>query len=153
MDVSLKTVNVNDLLAITDKNVNEGNSVHICQGFINDVITAGEAAPPPDFRLVLQGDALQPPEEDEKAQDTGSVVNAEDGATSKIREDGFLLFKNLCKLSMKFSSQENTDDQILVRGKTLSLELLKVIIDNGGPIWRSDERQVLSLISQVTFPI
>ncbi|VVB10213.1 unnamed protein product [Arabis nemorensis] len=126
MDVSLKTVNVNDLLAITDKNVNEGNSVHICQGFINDVITAGEAAPPPDFSLVLQGE-----------EDTGSVVNPEDG---KIREDGFLLFKNLCKLSMKFSSQENTDDQILVRGKTLSLELLKVIIDNGGPIWRSDDR-------------
>uniref|UniRef100_A0A1J3DBS8 Brefeldin A-inhibited guanine nucleotide-exchange protein 1 n=1 Tax=Noccaea caerulescens TaxID=107243 RepID=A0A1J3DBS8_NOCCA len=131
MDVSLKTVNVNDLLAITDKNVNEGNSVHICQGFINDVITAGEAAPPSDFRLVLQV---------EEGQDTGSGVNAEDGGTSKIREDGFLLFKNLCKLSMKFSSQENTDDQILVRGKTLSLELLKVIIDNGGPIWRSDER-------------
>lgn len=144
MDVSLKTVNVNDLLAITDKNVNEGNSVHICQGFINDVITAGEAAPPSDFRLVLQV---------EEGQDTGSGVNAEDGGTSKIREDGFLLFKNLCKLSMKFSSQENTDDQILVRGKTLSLELLKVIIDNGGPIWRSDERQVLSLVSQVTYLI
>lgn len=120
MDVSFKTVNVNDLLAITDKNINEGNSVHICQGFINDAITAGEEAPPPppDFRLVLD----------------------EGGGTSKIREDGFLLFKNLCKLSMKFSSQDNTDDQILVRGKTLSLELLKVIIDNGGPVWRSDER-------------
>ncbi|EOA15893.1 hypothetical protein CARUB_v10003980mg [Capsella rubella] len=128
MDASLKTVNVNDLLAITDKNVNEGNSVHICQGFINDVITAGEAAPPPDFMLVLQG---EPPEED---------ASTEDGCSSKIREDGFLLFKNLCKLSMKFSSQENTDDQILVRGKTLSLELLKVVIDNGGPIWRYDER-------------
>ncbi|CAG7873476.1 unnamed protein product [Brassica rapa] len=126
MDVSsFKTVNVNDLLAITDKNVNEGNSVHICQGFINDVVTAGEAAPPPEFRLVIE------PGE-----------NPEDGGTSKIREDGFLLFKNLCKLSMKFSSQENTDDQILVRGKTLSLELLKVIVDNGGPIWRSDERQL-----------
>ncbi|KAF8109530.1 hypothetical protein N665_0094s0002 [Sinapis alba] len=125
MDVSFKTVNVNDLLAITDKNVNEGNSVHICQGFIKDVITAGEAAPPPDFRLVLE---------------EGASTSSEDGGTSKIREDGFLLFKNLCKLSMKFSSQDNTDDQILVRGKTLSLELLKVIIDNGGPIWRSDER-------------
>lgn len=129
MDVSFKTVNVNDLLAITDKNVNEGNSVHICQGFINDVITAGEAAPPPppDFRLVIEEGAS------EKGEDG-------DGGTSKIMEDGFLLFKNLCKLSMKFSSQENTDDQILVRGKTLSLELLKVIVDNGGPIWRSDER-------------
>jgi brefeldin A-inhibited guanine nucleotide-exchange protein len=135
MDASLKTVNVNDLLAITDKNVNEGNSVHICQGFINDVITAGEAAPPPDFALV------QPPEE-------GASSTEDEGTGSKIREDGFLLFKNLCKLSMKFSSQENTDDQILVRGKTLSLELLKVIIDNGGPIWLSDER-FLNAIKQL----
>jgi brefeldin A-inhibited guanine nucleotide-exchange protein len=63
---------------------------------------------------------------------------------SKIREDGFLLFRNLCKLSMKFSSQETPDDQILLRGKILSLELLKVIIDNGGPIWRTDERQVIN---------
>jgi brefeldin A-inhibited guanine nucleotide-exchange protein len=61
---------------------------------------------------------------------------------SKIREDGFLLFRNICKLSMKFSSQETPDDQILLRGKILSLELLKVIMDNGGPIWRSNERQV-----------
>ncbi|KAG2241059.1 hypothetical protein Bca52824_090346 [Brassica carinata] len=37
---------------------------------------------------------------------------------------------------MRFSSQEKNDDQIMVRGKTLSLELLKVIIDNGGPVWR-----------------
>ncbi|XP_010526535.1 PREDICTED: brefeldin A-inhibited guanine nucleotide-exchange protein 1 isoform X2 [Tarenaya hassleriana] len=144
LDVSVKTVSVNDLLAITDKNVNEGNSVHICQGFINDVMSAGEAAPPPpDFRLVLHDSAPEPPDDEDPSAmpvESRSGTSPEDGATSKIREDGFLLFKNLCKLSMKFSSQENTDDQILVRGKTLSLELLKVIIDNGGPIWRSDER-------------
>ncbi|KAM3234097.1 hypothetical protein P3L10_019456 [Capsicum annuum] len=56
---------------------------------------------------------------------------------SKIREDGFMLFKNLCKLPLKFSSQEHADDNILLRGKVLPLELLKVIMDNAGPIWRS----------------
>lgn len=59
---------------------------------------------------------------------------------SMLREDGFMLFKNLCKLSMKFSSQEHSDDEILLRGKILSLELLKVIMDNSGPVWRSNER-------------
>ncbi|KAJ4846622.1 Protein big1 [Turnera subulata] len=63
-----------------------------------------------------------------------------DGGGSKIREDGFLLFRNLCKLSMKFSSQDTPDDQILLRGKILSLELLRVVMDNGGPIWRNNER-------------
>ncbi|KAL9417374.1 hypothetical protein AB3S75_040370 [Citrus x aurantiifolia] len=65
---------------------------------------------------------------------------AELGGESKIREDGFLLFKNICKLSMKFSSQENPDDLILLRGKILSLELLKVVMDNGGPVWLSNAR-------------
>lgn len=68
------------------------------------------------------------------------------GDMSKMRQDAFLLFKNLCKLSMRFSSQEKNDDQIMVRGKTLSLELLKVIIDNGGPVWRSNERQVVTCV-------
>nr|KYP37697.1 Brefeldin A-inhibited guanine nucleotide-exchange protein 2 [Cajanus cajan] len=68
------------------------------------------------------------------------IMEATDG--SKIREDGFLLFKNLCKLSMKFSSQQHPDDRILLRGKILSLELLKVVMDTGGSMWRMNERQV-----------
>ncbi|KAA8546194.1 hypothetical protein F0562_020912 [Nyssa sinensis] len=39
------------------------------------------------------------------------------------------------------------DDNILLRGKILSLELLKVIMDNGGPIWRTNER-FLNVIKQ-----
>ncbi|KAG9136782.1 hypothetical protein Leryth_004541 [Lithospermum erythrorhizon] len=41
---------------------------------------------------------------------------------------------------MKFSSQEQADDQILLRGKILSLELLKVIMDIAGPVWCTNER-------------
>ncbi|RVW48252.1 Brefeldin A-inhibited guanine nucleotide-exchange protein 1 [Vitis vinifera] len=73
--------------------------------------------------------------------DNGEMENgAESSGESVIREDGFLIFKNLCKLSMKFSSQDQSDDLILLRGKILSLELLKVVMNNGGPIWRSNER-------------
>lgn len=79
---------------------------------------------------------------------------AELGGESKIREDGFLLFKNICKLSMKFSSQENPDDLILLRGKILSLELLKVVMDNGGPVWLSNARQVFVFLTKFcTLPI
>ncbi|KAJ6717301.1 BREFELDIN A-INHIBITED GUANINE NUCLEOTIDE-EXCHANGE PROTEIN 4 [Salix koriyanagi] len=165
MDVNVKTVSVGELLQFTDKNLNEGSSIHFCQNFVNEVMAASEGVP--DDRLLhnqptdeLQNgsggagdDDDKVAEEDHKSElgnketngeaDTDVGVGASGGGEvggSKIREDGFLLFRNLCKLSMKFSSQETPDDQILLRGKILSLELLKVIMDNGGPVWRNNER-------------
>uniref|UniRef100_A0A1J3GVQ6 Brefeldin A-inhibited guanine nucleotide-exchange protein 4 n=1 Tax=Noccaea caerulescens TaxID=107243 RepID=A0A1J3GVQ6_NOCCA len=141
LDVAVKTIYVNELLSFTDKTVNEGSSVYFCQGFVNEVMAAGQGSPlpPPDVIQIL----LQNPEtETVMTPDSPSFrgYNGEaDSDMSKMRQDAFLLFKNLCKLSMRFSSQENNDDQIMVRGKTLSLELLKVIVDNGGPVWRSNE--------------
>ncbi|CAL0317405.1 unnamed protein product [Lupinus luteus] len=118
LDVSVKKVSVTELLEFTDKNLNEGNSINFCQNFINDVVEPVEGVP------------LKP----------YSVSPLDETGGSKIREDGFLLFKNLCKLSMKFSSQQYPDDRILLRGKILSLELLKVVMDNAGSLWRLNER-------------
>jgi len=147
MDVFLRRVSVSELLEFTDKNLNEGNSIHYCQNFINEIMEASEGAP-------LKPSSISPPMEVQKvptplpkaADETGTdKLDNEAGADgSKIREDGFLLFKNLCKLSMKFSSQQHPDDRILLRGKILSLELLKVVMDTGGSIWRVNERQVMS---------
>lgn len=81
----------------------------------------------------------------EEISEGGSETSGE--RESKLREDGFMLFKNLCKLSMKFTSQEHSDDEILLRGKILSLELLKVIMDNSGLVWRSNE-SFLNIIKQ-----
>ncbi|KAK8467256.1 hypothetical protein PHAVU_008G293100 [Phaseolus vulgaris] len=143
MDVFLRRVSVSELLEFTDKNLNEGNSIHYCQNFINEIMEASEGAP-------LKPSSISPPMEVQKvptplpkaADETGTdKLDNEAGADgSKIREDGFLLFKNLCKLSMKFSSQQHPDDRILLRGKILSLELLKVVMDTGGSIWRVNER-------------
>ncbi|KAK7371770.1 hypothetical protein VNO80_05135 [Phaseolus coccineus] len=143
MDVFLRRVSVSELLEFTDKNLNEGNSIHYCQNFINEIMEASEGAP-------LKPSSFSPPMELQKvptplpkaADETGTdKLDNEAGADgSKIREDGFLLFKNLCKLSMKFSSQQHPDDRILLRGKILSLELLKVVMDTGGSIWRVNER-------------
>lgn len=135
MDVSLKRVSVTELLEFTDKNLNEGNSIHFCQNFINEVMETSEGLP-------LKPSSLSPPPP--LSKETDDTATGNDAAGSKVREDGFLLFKNLCKLSMKFSSQQHSDDRILLRGKILSLELLKVVMDNGGSIWRTNERQVVS---------
>ncbi|KAE8660970.1 hypothetical protein F3Y22_tig00116944pilonHSYRG00207 [Hibiscus syriacus] len=144
MDVTIRTVPVSELLEFTDKNLNEGSSIYFCQNFVSEVMSASEGVPDLKFSQpveVLQNGESKVEEEeirDEKAKN-GLELGA-GGVSSKIREDGFVIFKNLCKLSMKFSSQENPDDHILLRGKILSLELLKVIMDNGGSIWRSNER-------------
>ncbi|KHN46856.1 Brefeldin A-inhibited guanine nucleotide-exchange protein 2 [Glycine soja] len=149
MDVCVKRVSVSELLEFTDKNLNEGNSIHFCQNFINEIMEASEGLP-------LKPSSISPPLEVQNvhtpspktADETGTdKFDSEAGAEgSKIREDGFLLFKNLCKLSMKFSSQQHPDDRILLRGKILSLELLKVVMDTGGSIWRVNERQVVSYL-------
>ena len=139
MEVGIRTVSVNELLEFTDRNLNEGNSIQIVQSFIYEVMEAseGNASPVVEVPNGSKGDG-------KTEVDNGEMENgAESSGESVIREDGFLIFKNLCKLSMKFSSQDQSDDLILLRGKILSLELLKVVMNNGGPIWRSNERSVI----------
>jgi brefeldin A-inhibited guanine nucleotide-exchange protein len=65
---------------------------------------------------------------------------------SKIREDGLALFKNICKLSMKFGTPDSPDDPMLLRGKILSLELVRMVVDNAGPFWKTNEKYVPSSI-------
>lgn len=153
MDVAIKRVSVNELLELTDKSLNEGSSIQFCQNFINEVMDASEGAPAVNHSQKLQNGNASESKPDGKEGESGegeAIEGAESGGGgSKIREDGYLLFKNLCKLSMKFSSPDNPDDQILLRGKILSLELLKVVMDNGGPMWRSNERLVIPSVTNI----
>ncbi|KAA0059594.1 brefeldin A-inhibited guanine nucleotide-exchange protein 1 isoform X1 [Cucumis melo var. makuwa] len=140
MDAPMRIISVSELLEFTDKNLNEGNSIYFCQNFINEVMDASEGIADKklyEFSAKLQNGHASPLKVDNKGE---SDIGETEDVCSKIREDGFHLFKNLCKLSMKFSSPEHPDDQILLRGKILSLELLKVVMDNAGPVWRSNER-------------
>ncbi|KAG2706276.1 hypothetical protein I3843_05G086500 [Carya illinoinensis] len=136
-------VSVAELLEFTDKNLNEGSSIQFSQNFINEIMDASESEGYADKNNQLPI-TTSLSEQNGNGQMHGSNKGDEMGEStdgcSKIREDGFLLFKNLCKLSMKFSSQEHPDDQILLRGKVLSLELLKVVMEYGGPLWRTNER-------------
>ncbi|KAH6813250.1 SEC7-like guanine nucleotide exchange family protein [Perilla frutescens var. frutescens] len=144
MFVDIKNVSVFELLEFADRNLNEGSSIHFAQTFISEIVEAKDnpliAKMPLDLQNGSKGSEERSDEESRKPVDEAADLSG----YSSIREDGFTLYKNLCKLSMKFSSQENSDDQILLRGKTLSLELLNVIMGNAGPIWHTDERQVLS---------
>ena len=157
-DRAVPKISVAELLEFTDKNLNEGSSIQFCQNFINEVMDASEGVG--DHARVRN---QLPSQNGNGAGSIKNLCNDDDGdkvekgeaemndggeADSKIREDGFLLFKNLCKLSMKFSSHDHPDDQILMRGKVLSLELLKVVMENAGPVWRANERQVSFLSSK-----
>ncbi|GKB27170.1 brefeldin A-inhibited guanine nucleotide-exchange protein 1 [Tanacetum coccineum] len=141
---TFNTVSVTDLLEFNDRNLNEGSSIQFVQNFINEVVftsvvelnnNSGAASPLSPTEMQSNDDNV-----DEKGGD--KVVGEDLSGYTKIRDDGVAVFKNLCKLSMKFSSQDKSDDHILLRGKMLSLELLRVIMDNAGPIWRTNERQV-----------
>ncbi|KAI3795646.1 hypothetical protein L1987_38302 [Smallanthus sonchifolius] len=143
---TFNTVSVTELLEFNDRNLNEGSSVQFVQNLINEVVFTNV--------VDVNNDVKPLPElQDAKGRENVDSADAESGEKedlsgyTKIRDAGVMVFKNLCKLSMKFSSQEQSDDQILLRGKMLSLELLKVIMDNAGPIWRTNER-FLNVIKQ-----
>lgn len=140
MMVEFKTVSVAELLEFTDRNLNEGSSIQFAQNFLNEIVDAKSKEGLAESKLCLQLENDKGEKKKGEPTDGELSEEADLSGYSKIREDGFMLFKNLCKLSMKFSSQEHADDNILLRGKVLSLELLKVIMDNAGPIWRSNER-------------
>ncbi|XP_011625421.1 brefeldin A-inhibited guanine nucleotide-exchange protein 1 [Amborella trichopoda] len=164
VSVKVKPVSVSDILEFSDKSLSESSLVQFVQNFINGVIEGGEGClgPPPSLNVV-EGQGLSPTKHESAKIDVvevnegekkwgngkmsefgeGDLANGnetEDMEGSKIREDVFLLFKTLCKFSMKFSTQDNPEDHLLIRGKVLSLELLKVMIDNACPYWRTDER-------------
>ncbi|XP_020581346.1 brefeldin A-inhibited guanine nucleotide-exchange protein 1 [Phalaenopsis equestris] len=123
VDVAIKTALMADVLDLADKNLNDSNLVQAARNFINEAVGGDEV------------------EVSEEKLWQGEVGEADAGGMSKIREDGFLLFKNLCKFSMKFAAPgENPEDPLLLRGKVLSLELLKMVMENAGTFWLVNER-------------
>lgn len=62
---------------------------------------------------------------------------------NKLRRDAFLVFKALCKLSMKAPPKESSTDPQSMRGKILALELLKILLENAGAVFRTSEGYVI----------
>lgn len=65
---------------------------------------------------------------------------------NKLRRDAFLVFRALCKLSMKTPPKEALADPQLMRGKIVALELLKILLENAGAVFRTSERYNTSLL-------
>jgi brefeldin A-inhibited guanine nucleotide-exchange protein len=66
--------------------------------------------------------------------------DAEMHITNKLRRDAFLVFRALCKLSMKAPSAQEGTDPVSLRGKIIALELLKILLENAGEIFRTNDR-------------
>tara|TARA_B110000977_G_scaffold151744_2_gene192641 strand:- start:10415 stop:16393 length:5979 start_codon:yes stop_codon:yes gene_type:complete len=56
---------------------------------------------------------------------------------SSLEEDAFLVFRALCKLAKKPGDLKNP---AVARGKILSLELLRVLLENAGPVFRNSKK-------------
>ncbi|KAK4476530.1 hypothetical protein RD792_015686 [Penstemon davidsonii] len=59
---------------------------------------------------------------------------------NKLRRDAFLVFRALCKLSMKTPPKDAVSDPQAMKGKIVALELLKILLENAGAIFRTSER-------------
>lgn len=59
---------------------------------------------------------------------------------NKLRRDAFLVFRALCKLSMKSPPKEALVDPKLMRSKIVALELLKILLENAGVVFRTNDR-------------
>ncbi|KAK7394890.1 hypothetical protein VNO78_15431 [Psophocarpus tetragonolobus] len=74
----------------------------------------------------------------------GEVVERDDDLEiqigNKLRRDAFLVFRALCKLSMKTPPKEASADPQLMKGKIVALELLKILLENAGAVFRTSER-------------
>ena len=68
------------------------------------------------------------------------------GGASVIQRDAFLVFRSLCKLSMKpLPDPLPSEESIELRSKLLSLQLLYSIIQNSGAKFRSGEKFIWAI--------
>jgi hypothetical protein len=63
---------------------------------------------------------------------------------SVLHKDAYLLFRALCKLSMKALSDDPSEpiDPVGLQSKILALELLLSILEHAGPTFRTNEKFV-----------
>ena len=75
-----------------------------------------------------------------------STSFASSAALSVIQRDAFLVFRSLCKLSMKpLPDPLPSEESIELRSKLLSLQLLYSIIQNSGAKFRSGEKFIWAI--------
>uniref|UniRef100_A0A8C7PQL7 ARF guanine nucleotide exchange factor 1 n=1 Tax=Oncorhynchus mykiss TaxID=8022 RepID=A0A8C7PQL7_ONCMY len=120
--------------AITEMVEDEGDSENVhANGIPGTPISASFPPSLPDDRLSVSSNDTQ-----ELGATTGPVPGAK--FSHILQKDAFLVFRSLCKLSMKPLSDGPPDPKSHeLRSKVLSLQLLLSILQNAGPIFKTNE--------------
>uniref|UniRef100_A0A673XYX4 ARF guanine nucleotide exchange factor 1 n=1 Tax=Salmo trutta TaxID=8032 RepID=A0A673XYX4_SALTR len=119
---------------VTEMVDDEGDSENIhANGIPGTPISASFPPSLPDDRLSVSSNDTQ-----ESGATTGPVPGAK--FSHILQKDAFLVFRSLCKLSMKPLSDGPPDPKSHeLRSKVLSLQLLLSILQNAGPIFKTNE--------------
>uniref|UniRef100_A0A8C7PS34 ARF guanine nucleotide exchange factor 1 n=1 Tax=Oncorhynchus mykiss TaxID=8022 RepID=A0A8C7PS34_ONCMY len=134
----VNTVVINEVItkatAITEMVEDEGDSENVhANGIPGTPISASFPPSLPDDRLSVSSNDTQ-----ELGATTGPVPGAK--FSHILQKDAFLVFRSLCKLSMKPLSDGPPDPKSHeLRSKVLSLQLLLSILQNAGPIFKTNE--------------
>ncbi|RWV90723.1 hypothetical protein GW17_00047053 [Ensete ventricosum] len=85
------------------------------------------------YKTALEGrkDELGPEGRVDRDDDTEVQIG------NKLKRDAFLVFRALCKLSMKTLPKEAVADPAHMKGKIVALELLKILLENAGAVFRT----------------
>ncbi|GAX80611.1 hypothetical protein CEUSTIGMA_g8046.t1 [Chlamydomonas eustigma] len=80
-----------------------------------------------------------------EALEIASRTTADEARSNMLNKDAFLVFRALCKLSIRTSDTSSAQDPTAIRGKVLALELLKMILENSGPAFRRGEKFISAI--------
>ena len=147
-------ISAEDAMVDADKVIGTGNASESHAAAVRESGDKNEAISSADCmydsvkqQMNIPNDVVAAPvEQDTQSQATTISGNPEDaeGFTSVYHRDAFLLFRALCRLSMKGggdeNEEENTNDAVTVSSKILSLELLLSILNHAGETFRTNLR-------------
>ncbi|PHT55542.1 Brefeldin A-inhibited guanine nucleotide-exchange protein 2 [Capsicum baccatum] len=143
---------VAELMEPAEKNDTDGSMSLFGQGFITKVLQDIDGV----FNAgTLRVGATPTGARDEAFETTISTMEAKKGELvdgegerdddsevqiwNKLRRDAFLVFRALCKFSLKTPPKEAAADPLLMKGKIVALELLKILLENAGAIFRTSD--------------
>lgn len=119
--------------------------VHSAHDAQADPVSAGSTASSQPSQQLLavameaDGTRCMQQEQQQMAADAGR------DAQQQLDKDAFLVFRALCKLSIRNNDGGPSSELTTVRGKVLALELLKILLENSGPRFASGERFVAAI--------
>ncbi|XP_073439955.1 brefeldin A-inhibited guanine nucleotide-exchange protein 1 isoform X2 [Dendrobates tinctorius] len=122
----------NECTVRTTEDSSDGDAIH-ANGIPGTPISMSYTPSLPDDRLSISSNDTQ-----ESGNTSGSTPGAK--FSHILQKDAFLVFRSLCKLSMKPLSDGPPDPKSHeLRSKVLSLQLLLSILQNAGPVFKTNE--------------